>query len=132
MRLDEIAKIIRSKNATTRASKRKFPTCERKQRGCPSRPVRIVAGFVAGANTDRYTRLVGQFLSQRLGSLQLPHPFPLRDLGIAALALGTTAMLKPDTGAAQGVMGGWTAAGEPWLCPSHGASGFVVAHEIPH
>ena len=113
MRLDEIAKIIRSKNATTRASKRKFPTCERKQRGCPSRPVRIVAGFVAGANTDRYTRLVGQFLSQRLGSLQLPHPFLFVISGL---------LLWPWA-----VMGGWTAAGEPWLCPSHGASGFVVA-----
>jgi tripartite-type tricarboxylate transporter receptor subunit TctC len=33
----------------------------------PSRPVRIIVGFTAGGNFDLTARLIGQWLSQRLG-----------------------------------------------------------------
>jgi tripartite-type tricarboxylate transporter receptor subunit TctC len=33
----------------------------------PSRPVRIVVGFPAGSTTDVMARLIGQWLSERLG-----------------------------------------------------------------
>ena len=35
--------------------------------GYPSRPVRIIVGFPAGSNTDILARLMGQWLSERLG-----------------------------------------------------------------
>jgi tripartite-type tricarboxylate transporter receptor subunit TctC len=34
---------------------------------CPTRPVRIIVGFPAGGGTDITARLIGQWLSQRLG-----------------------------------------------------------------
>src|ERR1700757_3788758 len=33
----------------------------------PARPVRIVVGFAAGTGLDLYGRLIGQWLSERLG-----------------------------------------------------------------
>ena len=33
----------------------------------PSRPVRIIVGFAAGSATDIFARLMGQWLSERLG-----------------------------------------------------------------
>ena len=34
---------------------------------CPSRPVRIIVGYAAGGATDIAARLMGQWLSERLG-----------------------------------------------------------------
>jgi tripartite-type tricarboxylate transporter receptor subunit TctC len=33
----------------------------------PSRPVRIVVGFAAGGSNDIYARVMGQWLSERVG-----------------------------------------------------------------
>ncbi len=33
----------------------------------PTHPVRIIVGFAAGSTTDILSRLIGQWLSQRLG-----------------------------------------------------------------
>jgi tripartite-type tricarboxylate transporter receptor subunit TctC len=38
-----------------------------KAQGYPTRPVRIIVGFTAGGNFDLTARLIGQWLSQRLG-----------------------------------------------------------------
>ena len=35
--------------------------------GYPTRPVHIISGFAAGAGGDTIARLIGQFLSERLG-----------------------------------------------------------------
>jgi hypothetical protein len=43
----------------------------------PSRPVRIIVGFAAGGGYDIITRLMGQWLSERLGQsfvIEIRHP----------------------------------------------------------
>src|SRR5262245_22847198 len=40
----------------------------------PTRPVRVLLGFPAGGTTDIVTRLIGQWLSERLG-----HPFVIEN-----------------------------------------------------
>jgi tripartite-type tricarboxylate transporter receptor subunit TctC len=38
-----------------------------KAQAYPAKPVRIVAGFPPGGSTDLYARLIGQWLSERIG-----------------------------------------------------------------
>src|ERR1700730_14989701 len=42
----------------------------------PARPVRIIVGFAAGGSTDLYARLMGQWLSERLGQPFIIHKRP--------------------------------------------------------
>jgi tripartite-type tricarboxylate transporter receptor subunit TctC len=59
----------------------------------PSRPVRIVVGFAAGGPNDIIARLIGQWLSERLGQ-----PFVIDNRPGAASNIGTEAVVKapPD------------------------------------
>src|SRR5262245_15700611 len=59
----------------------------------PSRPVRIVVGFASGGNSDILARLIGQWLSERLGQ-----PFVIENRPGAASNIGTEAVAKapPD------------------------------------
>src|SRR6059058_4276460 len=55
----------------------------------PSRPVRIVAGFAAGGAADVTARLIGQWLSERLGQ-----PFIIENRPGAGTNIGTEAVAK--------------------------------------
>ena len=59
----------------------------------PSRPVHLVVGFPPGATTDIVARLVGQWLSERLGA-----PFIVENRSGAAGNIGTDAVVRspPD------------------------------------
>jgi tripartite-type tricarboxylate transporter receptor subunit TctC len=59
----------------------------------PSRPVRIITGFAAGAGTDIVARLLGQWLSERLGQ-----PFVVENRPGAGSNIGTEAVVRaaPD------------------------------------
>jgi tripartite-type tricarboxylate transporter receptor subunit TctC len=59
----------------------------------PTRPVRIIAGFAAGAGTDMVARLMGQWLSERLGQ-----PFVVDNRPGAGSNIGTEAVVRaaPD------------------------------------
>jgi tripartite-type tricarboxylate transporter receptor subunit TctC len=60
----------------------------------PSRPVRIVVGFGSGSAFDILARLIGQWLSERLGQ-----PFVIENRGGAAGNLGTEAVVgEPSDG----------------------------------
>jgi len=59
----------------------------------PARPVRIIAGFAAGGSVDLFARLIGQWLSERLGQ-----PFIIENRPGAGGNIGTEAVVRaaPD------------------------------------
>jgi tripartite-type tricarboxylate transporter receptor subunit TctC len=61
--------------------------------GYPSRPVRIIVGFAAGGTTDILARLIGQWLSERLGQ-----PFVIENRPGAGTSIGTETVVRapPD------------------------------------
>src|SRR5258708_19516024 len=59
----------------------------------PTRPVRLIAPFAAGGTSDTVARLMGQWLSERLGQ-----PFVIEDRPGAGSNIGTEAAVRasPD------------------------------------
>jgi tripartite-type tricarboxylate transporter receptor subunit TctC len=59
----------------------------------PSRPVRLIVGFAAGSTSDIYARLIGQWLSDRLGQ-----PFIIENQPGAGTNIATEAVVRatPD------------------------------------
>jgi tripartite-type tricarboxylate transporter receptor subunit TctC len=59
----------------------------------PSRPVRIIIGFPSGGSQDNVARLMGQWLSERLGQ-----PFVVENRPGAGSNIGTEAVVRapPD------------------------------------
>jgi Tripartite tricarboxylate transporter family receptor len=56
----------------------------------PSRPVRIIVGFLPGQSADISERLLGQWLSDRLGQSFVIDNRP----GVAGITIGTEAVVK--------------------------------------
>jgi tripartite-type tricarboxylate transporter receptor subunit TctC len=71
----------------------------------PSRPVRLIAPFAPGGSSDILARLMGQWLSERLGQ-----PFVVENRPGAASNIGTEAVVRasPD-GYTLLMVGGWNA-----------------------
>ncbi len=59
----------------------------------PARPVRIVVGFAAGGSNDLYARLIGQFLSERVGQQFI---IENRTGAGGSIATGSVAAAPPD------------------------------------
>src|SRR5712672_833360 len=55
----------------------------------PARPVRMVVGFAPGGGTDIIARLIGQWLSERLGQ-----PFIIENRPGAGTNIGTEAVVR--------------------------------------
>ena len=55
----------------------------------PTRPVRIIVGFPPGGGTDAIARLIGQWLSERLGQ-----PFVIENRPGAGSNIGTEAVVR--------------------------------------
>ena len=72
-----------------------FPALSRiaRAQAYPTRPVRIIVGFAAGGATDIIARLLGQWLSERLGQ-----PFVIENRTGAATNIATEAVVRapPD------------------------------------
>jgi tripartite-type tricarboxylate transporter receptor subunit TctC len=79
--------------AATSAIALPFVPCLAQAEAYPSRPVRLVVPFPAGGVSDIVGRLVGQWLSERLGQ-----PFVIEDRGGAGSNLGTEVVVNaaPD------------------------------------
>src|SRR5262245_30894754 len=71
----------------------------------PTRPVRIVVGFPPGGPSDLLARLIGQWLSERLGQ-----PFIIDNRPGAGGNIGTEAVTRaPADGYTLLLVGGWNA-----------------------
>jgi len=71
----------------------------------PSRPVRIVVGFPPGGSVDITARLIGQWLSERLGQ-----PFVIENRPGAGSNIGTEAVVRsPADGYTLLLVGGFNA-----------------------
>jgi tripartite-type tricarboxylate transporter receptor subunit TctC len=63
--------------------------CIARAQGYPSRPVRIIVGFAAGGTTDILARMIGQWLSERLGQ-----PFVIENRPGAGTNIGTETVVR--------------------------------------
>src|SRR5262245_36276646 len=71
----------------------------------PTRPVRLIVGFPAGGGVDIIARLIGQWLSERLGQ-----PFVVENRPGANSNIGTEAVVRaPADGYTLLVVGAWNA-----------------------
>ena len=71
----------------------------------PARPVRIIVGFAPGGGADIIARLIGQWLSERLGQ-----QFIIENRPGAGANIGTEAVVRaPADGYTLLVVGGWNA-----------------------
>ena len=88
-------KLRRRKFLRLAAGMAAFPAILRNARAqtYPTRPVHIIVGFSAGGPTDILARLIGQWLSERLGQ-----PFVIEDRPGAATNIATEAVAQapPD------------------------------------
>jgi tripartite tricarboxylate transporter family receptor len=96
----------------------------------PSRPVRLIAPFAPGGSSDIIARLMGQWLSERLGQ-----PFVIENRPGAAANIGTEAAVRaPADGCTLLMVGGWNArcrTSRPWVSscrPMRRATGMASAY----